>query len=310
MSKLDHDVNHHHHHEEGFNHHHHHDTGGSIKTAFFLNLSFTIIEIIGGILTNSMAILSDALHDFGDCISLGIAWYLEKFSKKGPDYKYSYGYARFSVLGALVTSLVLIIGAVIIFINVIPRILSPQGVYPQGMLLLSFLGIGINGIAFLKLRRSNTFNEKMAAWHVLEDVLGWMVVLVVSIILMFKDWFILDPILSLAITIYVLVNVARNLRKIFRVLLQGVPKDMSLMEITKELSEIENVKEAYHAHLWSLDGVHNLLSVHLLLSSDVSPCEMMRIKEEASLKMEGRNIDHLTIQIDFPEERKQNDRCF
>lgn len=310
MSKLDHDVNHHHHHEEGFNHHHHHDTGGSIKTAFFLNLSFTIIEIIGGILTNSMAILSDALHDFGDCISLGIAWYLEKFSKKGPDYKYSYGYARFSVLGALVTSLVLIIGAVIIFINVIPRILSPQGVYPQGMLLLSFLGIGINGIAFLKLRRSNTFNEKMAAWHVLEDVLGWMVVLVVSVILMFKDWFILDPILSLAITIYVLVNVARNLRKIFRVLLQGVPKDMSLMEITKELSEIENVKEAYHAHLWSLDGVHNLLSVHLLLSSDVSPCEMMRIKEEASLKMEGRNIDHLTIQIDFPEERKQNDRCF
>ena len=310
MDKTNIKHSHDHHHEDGFHHHHHQAGGESIKTAFFLNLAFTIIEIAGGLFTNSMAILSDALHDFGDCISLGIAWYLEKYSKKGPDYKYSYGYSRFSVLGALITSMVLIAGAVIIFMNAIPRILSPQGVYPEGMLLLSILGILINGIAFLKLRKSNTFNEKMAAWHVLEDVLGWMVVLLVSIILMFKDWFILDPILSLVITLYVLFNVVRNLRKIFRVLLQGVPKDMSLMEITEELEEIEGVKEAYHAHLWSLDGVHNLLSVHLLLADDISSCEMMRIKEEAALKMEGRSIDHLTVQIDFPEEKRQNSKCY
>lgn len=298
-----HDNNYHSHDsQEGLFHHHHGGSGDSIKTAFLLNLSFTIIEIIGGILTNSMAILSDALHDFGDSLSLAIAWYLEKLSKKKPDKKFSYGYGRFSLLGALITSAILIVGAVIIFINAIPRIIEPQGVYPQGMLGLSILGILINGAAFLRLRKSHTFNEKMAAWHVLEDVLGWLVVLLVSVVLIFKDWFILDPLLSVGITLYVLFNVARNLKKIFKVLLQGVPQNVSIENIEELLSSIEGVRKVYHTHLWSLEGSKNMLSTHLEVAMEISREDIIRIKKEALRRMKEENIYHLTLQIDFPAE--------
>lgn len=179
-----------------------HQSGKNIKVAFFLNLAFTILEIFGGLWTNSMAILSDALHDLGDSISLGAAWYLEKYSEKAPDSTFSYGYGRFSLLGALISSIVLVIGAVIILSQVIPRLIDPQEVHPQGMLGLAVLGIIVNGIAAIRLRKGSTLNEKVASWHLLEDVLGWVAVLIVSIVLLIKDIPILDPILSLVITFF------------------------------------------------------------------------------------------------------------
>lgn len=289
-------------HSHNHHHEHHHMGGNNLRVAFFLNASFTIIELVGGILTNSMAIMSDALHDLGDSLSLGVAWYLEKVSKKAPDHKYSFGYGRFSLLGALLTSMVLIVGAVIILMNAIPRILAPQPVHPEGMLGFAVLGIIVNGVAVLRLRKSHSFNEKMAAWHLLEDVLGWVAVLVVSIVLLFYDLPILDPILSLAITFYVLFNVGKNLKKIFRVLLQGVPTHLSVADLENELADIEGVVRAYHTHIWSLEGSRNLLSTHLVVDENVSREQVIHIKEEAIQRMEVYDIDHVTLQIDYPEE--------
>ena len=214
--------------ENKHSHHNHHSDIANIKLAFFLNLSFTIIEIIGGFLTNSMAILSDALHDLGDSLSLAMSWYLENYSKKGADKDFSYGYARFSLLGALINSIVLILGSVFILTKVIPRIFSPQAVSPEGMMYLAILGIIVNGIAVFKLRGGSSLNKDVVSWHLLEDVLGWIAVLIVSIILIYKDIPILDPLLSLLINIYILYNVISKLKKVLNVFLQRVPAGIEI----------------------------------------------------------------------------------
>ncbi len=280
-----------------------HQSGKNIKVAFFLNLAFTIIEIFGGILTNSMAILSDALHDLGDSISLGVAWYLERYSERGPDSSFSYGYGRFSLLGALISSFVLVAGSVVILSQVIPRLLDPQEVHPEGMLGLAVLGIIVNGVAAIRLRKGSSLNEKVASWHLLEDVLGWVAVLIVSIVLLIKDIPILDPILSLVITAFVLYNVVKNLRQILRVFLEGVPNQFSIKEIEEELSSLSDVEEACHTHIWSLEGQRNLLSIHLVVKNEISRERIIELKEEVTRRMEEKGIHHVTVQVDFEEER-------
>ncbi|MDD2370429.1 MAG: cation diffusion facilitator family transporter [Firmicutes bacterium] len=283
-------------------HNHHHERIGNIKVAFFLNFSFTILEIIGGIWTNSMAILSDALHDLGDSLSLGIAWYLEKYSGKGSDYKFSYGYARFSLLGALLNSVILIVGSIIILTQSIPRIFYPQEVYPQGMFIFAIIGILINGLAVLRLSHGSSLNERVVSWHLLEDVLGWVVVLIGSIILMFVDipWF--DPALSVLITIYVLYNVFKNLKETLNIFLEGVPKSISIEKIENEICEKTNVIKAYHTHIWSLDGEKNLLSLHIIVSDSSTREDIIDMKNQIRELMKENGIEHVTIEVDFKSE--------
>jgi len=192
-------------------HHRHHPAGdtGNLKTAFFLNFAFTIIEIIGGILTNSVAILSDAIHDFGDSLSLGLAWYLQKLSKKGRNSTFTYGYKRFSLLGAIITSLVLVIGSVIILYEAIPRLFQPEPAHVPGMIGMAILGVIVNGAAVWRTRSGQSMNEQVVSWHLLEDVLGWMAVLLGAVLMYFFDAPIIDPLLSIGITLFILYNVAR-----------------------------------------------------------------------------------------------------
>lgn len=296
------------HHSHAHNHNHSHskshahDHGGNIKIAFWLNLSFTVIELIGGILTNSMAILSDALHDFGDSFSLGLAWYLEGFSSKGPDHKFSFGYARFSLLGALVNSMILVGGSAIILMNTIPRILNPQEVNPKGMLALAVLGIIMNGLAVLRVRKGHSLNERVVSWHLLEDVLGWGVILIGSIILLFKDWYIIDPILSVLITLYILYNVIKNLREILNVFLQGVPGEFSVSEIENEIIEKTGVVDVYHTHIWSLEGENHMISTHIIVRNDITASEMIDTKENIRALLGEKEIHHATIEVDFESE--------
>jgi len=205
---------------------HNHERQENIKVAFLLNLTFTIFEIVGGLWTNSMAILTDALHDLGDSISLGVSWYLEKYSEKGPDQKFSYGYARFSLLGALISSVVLLSGSVLIITRAIPRIIQPEAVNPKEIVdYFLLLGIVIKRNSCFKIKKGTSLNEKVVSWHLIEDVLGWIVVLIISVVLIFLDLPVLDPIFSLLITIYVLYNVVKNLKEILNIFLQGVPKN-------------------------------------------------------------------------------------
>jgi cobalt-zinc-cadmium efflux system protein len=280
---------------------HHHETG-NIKVAFFLNLSFTIIEIIGGFWTNSMAILSDALHDLGDSLSLGVSWYLQNYSKKGPDYKFSFGYSRFSLLGALINSIVLLGGSILILSRAIPRIFNPEPVNAKGMIAFAVLGIFINGAAVLRLRKGKSLNEKVVTWHLLEDVLGWVVVLIGSIILNFKDLPIIDPLLSMGITIYILYNVVKNLKKVMNVFLQGVPEDISIEEIEKLVEEKTEALSIHHTHIWTIEGERNMLSTHVKIPNSYSSQNIINLKKNIRKLLSERNIEHVTIEMEYESE--------
>lgn len=293
---------HHHHHDHIHDHVHEHSGEGNIRLAFFLNLFFTILEIIGGILTNSMAILSDALHDLGDSISLGMAWYFQRFSRKGPDQEYSFGYARFSLLGAFINSVVLVAGSALVLSQSIPRIFRPEEVHPEGMVLFALLGILVNGAAVLRLRRGKSLNEKVVSWHLLEDVLGWIAVLIAGVVMLFVDLPVLDPLLSVGITLFVLFNVFKNVRELMRVLLQGVPRGVSVTELEETIGKVPHVAAVYHTHLWSLEGERNQLTTHILVADDAPADQIITIKENIRAIASGQGIDHVTIQVDFPKE--------
>ena len=188
-------------------HHHHHESGKNLKAAFFLNLAFTIIELIGGWYVNSVSIVSDAVHDLGDSLSLGTSWYLDSLSRKKATDSYSFGYRRFSLLGALINAIVLILGSVFVIREAILRLQTPEASDAKGMLYFALLGVAVNGYAAWKLSGGKTLNERVISWHLIEDVLGWVAVLIVSVILMFYPSPYLDPALSLLISVYILWNV-------------------------------------------------------------------------------------------------------
>ncbi|MBW2200635.1 MAG: cation transporter [Deltaproteobacteria bacterium] len=283
-------------------HPHAHQNTRSIRFAFFLNLTFTLIEITGGIWTNSVAILSDALHDLGDSLSLGLAWYLEKYSQKEKDKKYSYGYRRFSMLGALANTIILIVGSLIILSEAIPRIIRPEQADAKGMALLAVGGILVNGIAALRVSRSKSLNARMVAWHLLEDLLGWIAVLVVSIVLLFKEIYILDPILSVLITTYVLYNVVRNLKKTLVLFMQAVPEGIDVSTLENKILAIDKIRSIHHLHVWSLDGEHHVLTTHVVIESESTIEDVQRVRKEINALMEGMDFEHTAIEVECEDE--------
>lgn len=291
------------------NHDHHHHAEGDIKVAFFLNLSFTIIEIIGGLYTNSLAILSDALHDLGDSLSLGLSWYFERLSKKGPTKTFSYGYKRFSLLGAIINSIILIAGAVFILSMAIPQLFNPEESNAEGMLLLAILGIVVNGAAVLKMRKGNSLNEKVVSLHLLEDVLGWVAVLIGSIVMMYTNAPIIDPLLSIIISLYVLFNVYKNLRKSLLVILQGIPDELNIKEIRVKLIEIKAITGIHDCHAWSMDGQYNILTIHAVLDKDYKLSEQAALKSQIRKVLKTELINHITIEFETQEENCEFEDC-
>lgn len=287
----------------GHNHNHsHHHAEGNVKVAFFLNLAFTIIEIIGGIYTNSLAILSDALHDLGDSLSLGLSWYFQKLSKKGRTKTFSYGYKRFSLLGAIINSIVLVVGSIFILTKAIPELFHPEETNAEGMLYLAILGIVVNGAAVLKLRKGKSINEKVVSLHLLEDVLGWVAVLIGSIIMMLTDAPFIDPLLSILISFFVLFNVYKNLKQSLQVVLQGIPNDVSLDTIRERLKSITQITDLHDCHVWSMDGQYNVLTMHLQLDKDYKLSEQTELKETVRSILQNESIHHITIELEQQEE--------
>jgi cobalt-zinc-cadmium efflux system protein len=287
-------------------HTHTHEQTNNIRAAFFLNLGFTLFEIVGGIYTNSLAILSDALHDLGDSFSLGMSWYLERHSHKASDGKYSYGYRRFSLLAALINTIVLITGSLFILSEAIPRLVDPQPSDAAGMALLALVGIAVNGLAALRVRGSHSLNAQLVAWHLLEDVLGWIAVLIVSISMAFTDIYLLDPLLSILISLYVLYNVLRSLRRTMALFLQAVPEAIDLPEVEHTLLAIPQVQSVHHTHIWSLDGEHHVLTTHLVVDPDATKEDMIRIKQAAAGVAAGMSLAHATIELEFETDCSMN----
>lgn len=280
-------------------HEHNHQSGRNLGLAFFLNLGFTVIEIIGGLYVNSVAILSDAVHDLGDSLSLGLAWLLDRKSKQKADFNFSFGYDRFSVLGAFINSIILIIGGVYVIYQAILRLQNPEPVDADGMLLLAILGITINGYAAYKVSGGDSINEKVVSWHLMEDVLGWGAILIVSIVLQFVDLPILDPILSLMISFYILWGVSKRLKETIYVFLQGVPKEVDLQNLLEIITKINHVKSVHHTHLWSLDGQKHVFTSHVVLENISEYKEITACQTEINRIMKNYPFKHYTIQIEL-----------
>ena len=244
------------------NHHHHKKAGENLAFVFFMNLAFNIIVIAGGLATNSMAILADCIHDLSDTISIAFAWALERVSQKDSTDKYSYGYQRFSILGAVIISVFVIIMAFIILQEAIPRLFAPEGVDAGGMLVVAIVGIVFKSISVYRLHGGETFNEKAILFHQLGDVFEWVAILILSAVLMFWDGVpYLDPFVSIGIALWLIFNLGRNLIKAVQVLLQKTPDNFDVDEFKSQILSISGVKAIEDFHIWSLDGIDSVMTL-------------------------------------------------
>lgn len=289
-------------------HHHHHHTPDSstrnIGLAFWLNLGFALIELIGGWWTQSLAVTSDALHDFGDALSLGLGYFLQRKSSTGPSEHFSYGMRRLSLLSAFISGVVISTGAVYIAIEAVRAFSEPREPHGWGMMGLAVLGIAVNGIAAWRLSHGQTQNEKVLSWHLVEDVLGWVAVLVGSIFITLFQWNWLDPLLALAISVFVFYNVLRSLKETVTLFLQANPNPEGLRQFRTHVEELPEVFETHDVHFWSLDGVRHVLSLHAVLH-DLGKAEQVKEK----IRNLGKSLGdcHVTIEVESTKEHCHND---
>ncbi len=291
----------HHHHSE---HAHGHVSAASataLRTAFFVNLAFTLVEVVGGWWTGSIAVLTDAMHDAGDCLVLGTAWYLQRVAMKGRDAHYSYGYGRYSMLGGWLTSVVLIIGAVFMLTMSVPRLWAPEMPHSLGMIGFALFGLAMNGFAAWRLHGGETLNERGAYLHLLEDVLGWAAVLVGGILIHFTGWAIVDPILSIGISAYILLNAIGTLRKGTGILMQEIPPGVDLQAVRTRLMAIPHVKDLHDQHTWTLDGSFVVHTVHIVVEG-VDHRGALAIKAQAREALKAHGIHHATIELEWADE--------
>lgn len=279
-------------------------TNKTIFIAFILNLAFSIFEFIGGIFTGSVAIISDAVHDIGDATSIGIAFFLEKKSKKQPDEKYTYGYSGYSVIGSVITTLILLFGSVTVIYNAVLRIVNPTELNYNGMIIFAIVGVCVNFGAALLTRDGDSLNQKAVNLHMLEDVLGWSVVLIGAIAIRFTDFFIIDSLMSIGIAIFILVNSIKNLKEAFDIFLEKTPLGIHIDELKADISEIYGVLGVHHIHVWSIDGYHNYATMHIVAKSNSHG-----IKDKIRDELKEHGIGHVTLELESEDEHCHEEYC-
>lgn len=267
----------------------------SIWLAFFLNLSYAIVEFIAGGIFGSSAVLADSVHDLGDAIAIGISALLETISNREEDRQYTLGYKRFSLLGAMLTAVILMIGSVLVILENITKIVHPQPVNENGILWLGIIAVAINVLASLVVRKGKTKNESILSLHFLEDTLGWLAVILMAIILRFTDWYILDPLLSLVISIFILSKAIPRFWSTLKIFLDAVPEGIETAKLEKELARLTNVKSVNQLSIWSMDGLENDAIVHLCIEDGE---QMMGTKEAVRQCLEERGVQNITIEVD------------
>jgi cobalt-zinc-cadmium efflux system protein len=276
---------------------HSHDREKNIRLVIILNVSFTILEVIGGLWTNSLAILSDALHDFGDSLALITSWIAEKGAKKKPDKKRTFGYQRLSLFSAVINAIVLVTGSLIILTKAIPRLLSPEHVNADGMLILAIIGIFFNGLGFFRLKKGKSMNEKVLSWHLLEDVLGWAAILIGSLLIKLLDSHLIDPIITIGFTIFIIWGVAKNLRETFNILMEGVPKHIDMESVKRALKKIKGVIKIHDIHIWSLEGETDIFTGHIVVENRVLD-KPESTKKRIKKTLKKHHIEHSTIELE------------
>ena len=268
-------------------------TEKNIFIAFVLNFIFAIFEFVGGIFTGSVAIISDAVHDIGDAASIGAAFFLEKKSKKQPDEAYTYGYARYSVLGSAITTLILLAGSILVIYNAIQRIITPTQIDYNGMIIFAIVGVCVNFTAALFTHGGGSLNQKAVNLHMLEDVLGWVVVLIGALIMRFTDFYILDPLMSIGVAVFILANALKNAKAAVDIFLEKTPSNVDVLEIKRHIEEIDGVADAHHIHIWSMDGQSHYATMHIVAKGNFH-----EIKDEIRRELKEHGISHVTLEME------------
>lgn len=275
-------------------------TEKNILIAFLLNLSFSVFEFFGGIFTGSVAIISDAIHDIGDAASIGISYFLEKKSKKQPDELYTYGYARYSVIGSVVTTLILLFGSVAVIYNAVVRVFNPAQIHYDGMIIFAVVGVVVNFCAAFFTREGDSLNQKAVNLHMLEDVLGWAVVLIGAVIMRFTDFALIDPIMSVGVAVFIFVNAIKNLKESVNLFLEKTPCGIDVEELKNHITSIDQVISVHHIHVWSMDGQNNYATMHVVTNCE----EHHEIKEKIREELAEHGIGHVTLELE-----KENEHC-
>ena len=279
-------------------------TERNILIAFILNFAFSIFEFVGGFFTGSVAIVSDAVHDIGDAASIGISYFLEKKSKKKPDEHYTYGYVRYSVIGSVITTLILLVGSALVIYNAILRIINPTPINYDGMIIFAIIGAAVNILAAFFTREGDSLNQKAVNLHMLEDVLGWIVVLVGAVIMRFTDISIIDPLMSIGVAVFIFVNAVKNLKEVIDLFLEKTPHGIEIDEICEHLIHIEGVQDVHHVHVWSMDGYNNYATLHVVADGDAH-----EIKEAIREELAEHGIAHATLELESPNEHCHELTC-
>ena len=279
-------------------------TEKNILIAFLLNLFFSVFELVGGIFTGSVAILSDAVHDVGDATSIGLSYFLERKSKKQPDDTYTYGYARYSVIGSVITTVILLVGSVLVAWHAVLRCMSPTEIDYNGMIVFAVVGVAVNFAAALFTREGESLNQRAVNLHMLEDVLGWAVVLVGAVVMRFTDFALLDPILSIGIAVFIFVGALKNLKTVLELFLEKVPHGISVAEIKAHVCEMDGVVGVHHVHVWSMDGEHNYATMHVVCEGD-----WQGVKERVRAELAEHGITHVTLEPEHPGEHCNAEHC-
>ena len=267
----------------------------SIWLAFFLNLSYAIVEFIAGGIFGSSAVLADSVHDLGDALAIGISALLETISNREEDRQYTLGYKRFSLLGAMLTAVILMIGSVLVILENITKIAHPQPVNENGILWLGIIAVTINVLASLVVRKGKTKNESILSLHFLEDTLGWLAVILMAIILRFTDWYILDPLLSLLISIFILTKAVPRFWSALKIFLDAVPEGVETSDLEKDIEALANVKSVNQLNLWTMDGLEKNAIVHVCLEEIE---HMEYCKESIRNLLKDYGFQNVTIEVD------------
>ena len=279
-------------------------TEKNILLAFILNLAFSVFEFVGGIFTGSVAIVSDAVHDMGDAASIGISYFLEKKSKKQPDEKYTYGYARFSVLGSVITTVILLFGSVMVIFNAVNRIIEPTEINYNGMIIFAIIGTSINFVAAFLTRDGKSLNQKAVNLHMIEDVLGWVVVLLGAIVMRFTDFALIDPIMSIGVAVFILVHAIKNLKEAIDLFLEKTPHGITIQEMREHIAQLEGVLDVHHIHIWSMDGQAHYATMHIATNADAH-----QIKEKIRAEAREHGISHVTLELESEGEPCHEKNC-
>ncbi|MDD3112921.1 MAG: cation diffusion facilitator family transporter [Candidatus Izemoplasmatales bacterium] len=287
----------------------HKHSANRLTLAFFLNFFFTIIEIVGGILTNSIALISDAIHDLGDAVSIGLAVYFEHKASKKPDHEFTYGYHRYSLLGALIAAFGLVIGVIFIIIEAVKRIMNPEAINAELMIYFAFAGILINGIAAWHTQKGKTLSEKAVGLHLWEDVIGWALLLLASILMHYTDLLLIDAILSIGFSLFILFHVFRHLKKVIDVLMEKAPNEPKIEELRKVLMDTDGVNDIHHLHYWSLEGDKKLFTAHVVLEPNLDSSDTDRIQRKLHDQLHQLGIDHATLEFEKEDECMSKEDC-